>query len=324
MNADLRPNPFGQYLDIRHILTTSPPAQDPVLPGLLAGTAGMLAGPGGIGKTMFELQVALAVACGGSICGGLFESGPAGALSSRKPGVVVLVTAEETVDIVWSRLHAIVATLFENKHLLGLDATSDELMELWAKNLRIYPLGGRGRVTLLDQYLETTSSFIQLSDACDGARLVILDPVRQFHTLDENDSGSMTALVQAFQQIAAKTRAALIFAHHVNRASTQAGLGDTAGAARGSTALSDGVRWQLNLSEPGKVGAKQWGIAEEDRHQYACADIAKANYLPRQDTQLLERLPGGVLVLSEQSREVAKTRKPGSRQPKPAYPRLAA
>ena len=83
------------------------------MPGLLAGTVGMLAGPGGIGKTMFELQVALAVACGGSICGGLFENMEGDTMTARKPGRVVLVAAEEVVEVIWHRLHAIVATLME-------------------------------------------------------------------------------------------------------------------------------------------------------------------------------------------------------------------
>ena len=55
------PNPFLKPLDIRQALTTPPPPPDHVLPGLLAGTVGMLAGPGGIGKTMLELQLASAL-----------------------------------------------------------------------------------------------------------------------------------------------------------------------------------------------------------------------------------------------------------------------
>ncbi len=58
MSNSVIPNPFERRLDIRCILSTSPPPQDHVLPGLLAGTVGMLAGPGCVGMSMFELQVA--------------------------------------------------------------------------------------------------------------------------------------------------------------------------------------------------------------------------------------------------------------------------
>lgn len=319
MNDSLKPNPFGKPLDIRHILSTSPPPQDHVLPGLLSGTVGMLAGPGGVGKTMFELQVALAVACGGSICGGLFEKGELGTTSSCKPGRVVMAAAEESVDLIWHRLHAVVATLLEHPHLLGIDATTSELMDLWSENLHLYPLAGLPRVTLLDRELYKTESFKQLASVCDGARLVILDPIRQFHLCDENDSGAMTALIQAFGSLASKTSAAVIFAHHVNRVSTQMGQGDTAGAARGSTALSDGVRWQLNLSKPTKEVARLRGITDEERGKFVLVDIAKANYLPPQGTEMLERLPGGVLALAGQSREALTQIKPFSRKVK-AHP----
>ena len=299
MSSSVNPNPFERRLDIRHILSTSPPPQDHVLPGLLAGTVGMLAGPGGVGKTMFELQVALAVACGGSICGGLFEGGESGALIPTRPGKVVLVAAEEAMDVIWHRLHAVVATLLGQPRLLGIDADPEALLGLWSENLLIYPLAGMPRVTLMDRDLVSAKCFKQLMEACEGARLVMLDPIRRFHTSDENDSGAMTALVQMLQEISSRTKAAVIFAHHTNRASTQMGQGDTAGAARGSTALSDGVRWQLNLSKPTRELAKRRGISDDDSGRFVMVDIAKSNYLAPQSTAMLERLAGGVLMCTD-------------------------
>lgn len=317
MSDTPKPNPFGRRLDIRHMLSTSPPPQDHVLPGLLAGTVGMLAGPGGVGKTMFELQLALAVACGGSICGGLFENEEVGPPVTRKPGRVVMVAAEESAVLVWHRLHAIVATLLRHRKLLGIEATADGLLDLWAENLHLYPLAGVASVTLLDRELETTESFKQLSAVCEGARLVILDPIRQFHHGDENDSGAMTALVQACQTIAVRTKAAVVFAHHVNRSSTQMGLGDTAGAARGSTALTDGVRWQLNLSEPSKEVARSRGIGVDERKGFVMVDIAKANYLPPQRSEMLQRLPGGVLLHTDCFTKLTAAVKPVNSKYKP-------
>ena len=317
MSDCAKPNQFSRCLDIRHLLSTTPPPLDHVLPGLMAGTVGMLAGPGGVGKTMFELQLALAVACGGSICGGLFESEEEGAPASRKPGRVVMVAAEESADLIWHRLHAIVATLLKHRRLLGIEARPSDLLDLWAENIHLYPLAGVARVTLLDRDLAPTESFRQLSGACEGARLVILDPIRQFHVGDENDSGAMTALVQACQTMAARTRAAVIFAHHVNRSSTQMGLGDTAGAARGSTALTDGVRWQLNLSEPSRDVARSRGIGVDERKGFVMVDIAKANYLPPQRSEMLQRLPGGVLLRTDCVTQSTAAVKPGNSKYKP-------
>lgn len=320
MSATEKPNPFKKQLDIRYTLMTKPPAQDHVLPGLLAGTVGMLAGPGGVGKTMFELQVALAVACGGNICGGMFDGGATGALMSTRPGKVVMVVAEEAVDVIWHRLHAVFSTLYPD--LLGINMEPEELLNLLVENLNIYPLAGVPRVTLMDQDLIPANSFKQLMTACEGARLVMLDPIRRFHTSDENNSGAMTALVQLLQEISSRTKAAVMFAHHTNRASTQLGQGDTAGAARGSTALSDGVRWQLNLSKPTRDMAKRMGIAEDDAGRYVMADIAKSNYLPPQQTVMLERRTGGVLIRADQMRQSSTKAPFKSRTSKVVKPKL--
>lgn len=311
------PNPFSRHLDIRHILTNSPPPQDHVLPGLLAGTVGMLAGPGGVGKTMFELQVAIAVACGESYCGGLFQGGAVGSLVSSKPGKVVMVAAEESVDLLWSRIHAIVATLAERQELFGSRTDAQSLMDMWIENLHIYPLAGFSRVELLSRDLEVTENAKQLRAACEGARLVILDPIRQLHACDENDSGAMTALVQHLHLLASRTKAAVLFAHHTNRASATMGQGDSAGAARGSTALTDGVRWQLNLSRPTRESAKYHGIPEDERGRFVLADIAKANYLPPQRTEVLERLEGGVLAVRDAPRKPSSAASPAGRRVKP-------
>ena len=130
----------------------------------------------------------------------------------------------------------------------------------------------------------------------------------QFHRGDENDSWAMTALVQATQLLAAKTRASVLLSHHTNRASTNQGTGDTAGAARGSTALTDGVRWQMNMSRLGPELAKAYDVAPEDEGRYLRVDIAKANYLPPQPPQVLQRGAGGALSLVRTKRGCAKPR----------------
>lgn len=292
-------NPFETRLSIEHILRTSPPVLDHVLPGLLAGSAGMIVGPGGVGKTMLELQMGMALASGDPLCGGLFESQDQGLTLARPADKVVLVLAEESVGIIWHRLHAIAATLAGDLRLRCTQREPMELLSLWAKNLHIYPMAGSLPLHVMDSMYVRTESFTHLLAACEGARLVVLDPIRQFHPCDENDSAAMTALVQTLHLLAHRTGAAVVGAHHTNRASANLGLGDTAGASRGSTALTDGVRWQLNLSTPTKEAARLRGIEEQDRSRYMLVDIAKSNYLAPQKTALLERLAGGVLVLAE-------------------------
>jgi RecA-family ATPase len=290
------PNPFTRRLDIRHILTHSPPVLDEVLPGLHAGSVGLIVGPGGIGKTMLELQMTVGFATGGAICGGLFEGSAPGQHTKRPPCKVLLVLAEESLEVVWHRLHAIVSTLATNAGMRSNPCSPADLLELLSTNIDIVTLAGDGPVQLMDQNFGRTIAFSQLQKTSEGARLVIIDPLRQFHQCDENSSAAVTAMAQHMHSLGYSSGAAILCAHHTNRASAHLGMGDAAGASRGSSALTDAVRWQLNLSAPPKDAAKQYGIAAQDSNRFLLLDLPKANYLAPQRTELLQRLARGVLL----------------------------
>lgn len=279
-------------LNIRHVLTKSPPVPDHVLPGLPLGAVGALVAPGGTGKTMLLLQTAVALASGLPVLEGLLD-GTSPELSSRAPARIVLAVAEETAEEMHRRLHAVVSHMLRHAHsLLDLEHRDLVLARL-EENLHIYPLAG-GAPLLLD---DATGGLRKLRQMSVGARLVVIDPLRQFHTGDENDSWAMTVAVQACQRIAANEPCAVIAAHHTNKLSTLNGMGERAGAARGSAAFTDGVRWQLNLSGLDEQLAAQYGIAVEDRHGYIRADVAKANYIAPRPPQVLRREAVGVLSL---------------------------
>ncbi len=289
-------NLFSSHLNIHHLLTHRPAPLDFVLPGLPAGSTGLIVGPGGVGKTMLELQTALGVACGESVCGGLFNGNGGGVAPESAPAKVVLVVAEESMAVIWGRLHAIVSTLASSPLLKCAHCHPDQLLELWVANLKIHALAGTGPAPLMDKAFVRTRHFYDLQGACEGARLVILDPLRQFHQCDENDSAAMTSMAQHMQLLATGSGSAVIGAHHTNRNSGAMGLGDTAGASRGSSALTDAVRWQLNLSVPTIDSAKRFGIGVHERNRFLLVDLAKGNYAAPQDTQVLQRLAGGVLA----------------------------
>ena len=290
-------NYFGSALDLRKVLSTSPPPLAHVLPGLLEATVGMVAATGGTGKTTFFLQLGMAAALGGPLCGGLFDDVSPDCARPTEPGRVVFVAAEESANLMAHRLHAAAADAFSSDYPL-LDLTERmAMLDLLAANLRVFPMLGKPRTLLIDEEHEPTEAFLQLEEACKGASLVLLDPIRQFHRGDENDSWNMTAVVQTLQRLASRTGAAVLLAHHTNRASTNMGTAETAGAARGSTALTDGVRWQLNLSRPGRAFCDAYGLRAGEESGYVRADISKANYLAPCRPVLLQRMHGGALRL---------------------------
>jgi len=281
-------------------LPSDPPALSHVLPGLLVGTVGLLAAPGGKGKTMFLLQLAAAMALGRPICGGLFELGGKDACRRTEPSKVVVVLAEESAAIVHHRLHTILSSSMRGGSPL-LPHTADlELLETLQRNLVVLPCADHGRPTLFDRDGKTTWIYERLQELSQGAHLVLLDPLRQLHNGDEVDSGYMTGVMSSLQRIVAGTSGAMMVAHHTSQASSVADYGDRAQAARGSTAITDAVRFQLNLSTPSDKWLRSMGIGYDDTDNLLRVDVAKANHLAPVPTQLLIRGPGGVLRQAKQ------------------------
>lgn len=285
---------LGQRLNIEYLLKNHPPSIDCVLPGLPAGTVGLLVGPGGMGKTMLELQLAILLAAGLAGCDPLLGQEQV-RLGSGVPQKVVMVAAEEPLVVLWSRLHAIVHSL-KLRDVLPEDVTWSEFLERLKHHLCLFSLAGAKRLTLLSPELEPTETVEELIKEAEGARLVIADPLRQLHLADENSSGPMSAVMSVFKRVANQTGAAVLVAHHSSRASSTQGYGDTADASRGSTALKDDARWQMNLLPASKDLLKKYGVSSADDAQYVSLADAKGNYGAKRATVLLMRTAGGVLV----------------------------
>lgn len=283
-------------MDILKTLATSPPVPDHVLPGLPTGAVGALVASGGVGKTILLLQTSVALATGQPVLGGLFGA----EIVARTPAKVVLVVAEESVDVMHLRLHAVLGSLLAHT-LPSMDQDArDRLYGLLHANLDLYPLAGSTRL-LIDDWAAPAkggdaapSGLETLRAMAAGARLLVIDPLRQFHTGDENDSWAMTSVVQDLQSIASAHRCAVLVAHHTNKSSTFNGQADRAGAARGSAALTDGVRMQLNLSPLDDSLGAAFGVFGDDLARHVRLDLSKSNYLAPQPPQVMRRGAGGV------------------------------
>ena len=79
----------------------------------------------------------------------------------------------------------------------------------------------------------------------------------------------------------------------------QNGTGGGVDASRGSTALTDEVRWQANLHLLEKKDAKHYGVPASECRKFVLMDFPKANYGPDRPTLLLKRGVGGVLSPAE-------------------------
>lgn len=195
-------------LDTLLMMDTDPPPSDDVLPGLPAGAVGLLAGMGGIGKSWTFLGLAAAVAGGQTPFGS--ESG--WDTDPGTPGAVLYIAAEDKADVLHRRLRALRFTRWASPWIRQV-----------AQDISIVSLVGSAvpRLTLLDQpgrwdppaIRDDTVGAIVTAARQIQARLIILDPLRRFHRLDENDNAAMDLMVEALERIATETGAAVLVGH---------------------------------------------------------------------------------------------------------------
>lgn len=244
-----------------------PPPVDYVLPGMEAGTVGALVSPGGVGKSMLALQVAAQIAGGPDLLG----------LGDLPTGRAVYLPAEDSPAAIRHRMHAL---------WWCMTPAQQEAVD---KGVTTLPLVGRRPNLLDDRWLDW------LLGAAEGCRLMVLDPLRRFHASDENDSSQMTQVVGRMESIAASTGCAVLYLHHATKSAAMTGAGAQQQASRGSSVLTDNVRWQGYLAAMASAEAGRLGISEDRRGEYVRFGVSKANSGRLVRGCWLRRHEGGVL-----------------------------
>jgi hypothetical protein len=262
--------------------------QSPQTAFLPAGKVGMVASPGGVGKSTLLAYIAVAVATGRPLLG----------VAPMSAGRVLLCFAEEDLDEAVRRLRRAVAAAVE-----GLDVAQRRHVEgRAARNLYLHTAGGSVRLADMVRVREQrpakagetaeriierveaehTGLFLDLvarlnDESPEGQnwdpgasstpwRLVVLDPLSRWWGLDnENDNAAATRAVEVFEELArTKHGPAVLVAHH--EAKTQ---NEGAGAIRGASALVDGMRWASRL---------QRLPTGPDGPRYLVWQVVKSNY----------------------------------------------
>lgn len=266
-------------IDIMAAFKNEPPALDFIWPGFLAGTVGALVAPGATGKSFWALEAAMAVACN-------VPNGDLLALTPQHTGRVVYVAAEDPPPALTKRLHAI------GKHL------SEVAQEVIAERLTVESVMGMRLNLMDDKQLEHIISF------CAESRLIVLDTISRMHQLDENSNGDMARLVSMLEHLAARTGAAVLYLHHVNKGSARESQTDQQQAARGASALIDNARWCGFVAKMTKDEAARYSdrpfdkkpIDSDRRHFFVRFGISKQNYDQPFEDCWYQRLDGGILV----------------------------
>ncbi len=276
-----------QWLDLRHAVEPAPEPLDFVLPGFKSGTVGALVSPGATGKTMLALQAAVTVSGGPD----MLDFASMDTAWRRTAGRVVFLTGEDPADVLNGRFHAIGQRLNPAER------------EAMFENLSVAPLVGRGADVMTFEWRRWIAGVTR------DARLVVIDTLRRFHQLDENDGGHMAGLLAYMEQLCRENSTTVLFLHHTSKAGALNG-GDAQQASRGSSVLTDNARFQANLVGMTPEQAKQFDVYENCRRNFVRPSFPKINYSAQIPDQWFRRRDGGLLepaVLERGTCKIAKT-----------------
>ena len=262
-------------IDILSAFSQTPPPQDFIFQGFLAGSVGALVSPGATGKSFLTLEAAMAVAGGTDLLG----------FNPLTFGKVRYFAGEDPESEVIRRVHAIGAHLGE------------EARQKIAKNLFLEPVCG----SRIDIMIASHRDYIIKHN--QDTRLIVFDTLSRIHQMDENSNGDMARLVSQLESIAKHTRASVLYLHHTSKAAATGGMGDQQQAARGASALIDNARWcgfvaRMTPDEAKKLTDRMDGqpIDDDSRGYYVRFGVSKQNYgIPTAD-KWLKRAEGGVLL----------------------------
>ena len=280
-----------QWLDLRHAVEQAPEPLDFVLPGFKSGTVGALVSPGATGKTMLALQAAVTVSGGPD----MLDFASMDTAWRRTAGRVVFLTGEDPADVLNGRFHAIGQRLNPAER------------EAMFENLSVAPLVGRGADVMTFEWRRWIAGVTR------DARLVVIDTLRRFHQLDENDGGHMAGLLAYMEQLCRENSTTVLFLHHTSKAGALNG-GDAQQASRGSSVLTDNARFQANLVGMTPEQAKQFDVDENCRRNFVRLSFPKINYSAPIPDQWFRRRDGGVLEPAVLERGTFKSVKAGSFQ----------
>jgi len=227
---------------------------------LRKGIVCQLVGAGGIGKTHFLTQLALSIATGKTFLNNYHIN---------EKGSVFLGLGENADDDIHRLLRKV-----SKRH------TKEDLEEA-SKRIAAMSFSGKAS-SFIDKDGSESDSFKQFLDALKtnepkdgGWALIILDPISRFLGADaENDNASATFFISLLERftIDLKGKPTVIFGHHMSKSS----LGETntdQTAARGSSAITDGVRWQANLEK-----VKSAGDSDEFDLSRVSFKVVKSNF----------------------------------------------
>jgi hypothetical protein len=271
LSADLRrPSALDTAINAGDIpdQTKETPQRQWIIGDLAAtDTIAGLAAPGGTGKSLFLLLIAVAVAVGKPLLGSHFP------VTERRK--VLLLNNEDPDGVTHQRLGAIYA-----RYGLTKEDTKD-----W-----LFIRGGYGSPLRIAETLDRESKVASTNQATDLIHFCIekkigfiaMDPFVSLHDAPENNNTLQNEVINILKHINAATNAGILIATHVpkTKEDTEAHAGDM-DSVRGASAIKDGMRAVHTLAPMAKKTMKDEQIDYKMGSTLVRLDNAKQNYGPK-------------------------------------------
>lgn len=261
-------------------------------PFIRKGVVGMVVGAGGVGKTHFLTQLGLSIAVGTPF----LKKYPI-----EKPGAVFIGLGENSDE----DIHRLIRKTFKKMFFINPQMSFEENQEFEKICNRISVMSFTGMQASFIKQEVPTAIFqlffneLKAKEPEEGWSCIILDPISRFLGADaETDNASATQFIALLENLTLelKGKPTVIFGHHMNKSGVSGTNTDQA-AARGSSAITDGVRFQINLDKVVKEVTKNEKIYEKDK---ICMRLVKSNFTPPIPDQVLRKDGNGILEFSQQ------------------------
>lgn len=258
------------------------------------GKVTVLAGPGGVSKSMLMLHVLLYLAMGQRWA----------EFDSAEPLRSLYVSYEDDRQELHKRVHTLAAALREVDDGI-LDALYDVNGTI-RNNIRMFAADDEAAAWLLltkpDRFLPPERSprveWLVGYLKAKGIKLLCLDPAVYTHQLEENSVADMATYMQTLTYIAKQAGCAVVVLHHMHKAGGWAALDDiNQGSLRGASSFADNARSVAVIVSMPIKEAHAYGLdpSQETTSRFAVLKHVKHNYSAPMPQMVFER-KGALLV----------------------------
>lgn len=254
------------------------------------GIVAMLVGAGGVGKTHLLTQLAIAISTGTPWLNKFYSTING---EEIKKGNVFLGMGENQYEDIHRVLYKAAKKLRQDPS----NSLKDDLLNEASKRIAVFSFCGQ-QATFLENkrpslYFYNLKNKLIDNAPLDGWSLIILDPISRLLGADaETDNAAATQFIALLEELSMDVpgNPTILFSHHVNKSSLGEHNKPDQTAARGSSALTDGVRLQMNFIR------FQGGSAQE---RQALLKVTKSNFTAFDEEIKLEREWDGYLLESK-------------------------